>query len=144
MRSTQTENSGNVSPQSSSGKTSLGCLPPKTTLLGSSLELYPEHVWLYSRQVKNGKTLVMCLDQPDESLGEFSPLNTSECPNDAVESILSQVLETGLIPPKYYLSAKAARGILRRAKTRKRKLPPLLQAALERVAQTITKPKQGT
>ena len=60
-------------------------------------------------------------------------LNTSECPNVAVESSLSDILETGDVPPQYYLSPKACRGILRRAKARKKSLPPLLEAALQSV-----------
>ena len=64
-----------------------------------------------------------------------------EKPNDQVR--LSQVLETGSIPPQYYLSAKACAGVLRRAEKRGRSLPPLLQTALERVAQTTIKGKQG-
>ena len=39
-----------------------------------------------------------------------------------------------LIPQKYYLSAKACLGILRRAMSRGKQLPPLLKAALERTA----------
>lgn len=37
-------------------------------------------------------------------------------------------------PPKYFLSARACEGILRRAETRGKTLPPLLKAALERSA----------
>ena len=43
---------------------------------------------------------------------------------------LSQVLETILIPPKYFLSATACAGILRRAEKRGKKLPELLDLAL--------------
>ena len=39
-----------------------------------------------------------------------------------------------LIPQKYFLSAKACLGILRRAMSRGKQLPPLLKAALERTA----------
>jgi hypothetical protein len=44
---------------------------------------------------------------------------------------LAAVLETGGIPQRYYLTAQAATGILRRARTRGKKLPPLLEQALE-------------
>lgn len=68
---------------------------------------------------------------------EFWTLSTSEFPNSVVESSLSDILE----PPgehlrKYYLSPKAATGILRRAGRRGRRLPTLLQEALERLAAT--------
>ena len=62
-------------------------------------------------------------------------LNTLESPNDAVESSLSDVLETqGEHLKKYSLSAKAAQGILRRASRRGKTLPEQLQKALEQVA----------
>ena len=48
------------------------------------------------------------------SHGVSLTLNFSERPNDAVESSLSDILETGDIPQRYYLSAKACTGILRR------------------------------
>jgi hypothetical protein len=47
---------------------------------------------------------------------------------------LSEVLETGPLPPRYSLSAKACSGILRRAERRGKALPPMLKAALEAVA----------
>ncbi len=49
-------------------------------------------------------------------------------------SSLSDVLETGPLPPRYSLSAKACSGILRRAERRGKALPPMLKAALEAVA----------
>jgi hypothetical protein len=58
-------------------------------------------------------------------------LSISEFPNDADVSLLSDVLETGKLQQKFYLSGKACAGILRRAEKRGKKLPGLLQAALE-------------
>ena len=49
----------------------------------------------------------------------------------AVVSTLSQVLSTNA-PEKYYLSAKACAGILRRAQTRGKHLPEILREALSR------------
>lgn len=63
------------------------------------------------------------------SLGELMMLNTGECPNAAVESRLSQILEDNP-QEKYYLSAKACRGILRRAERRGKDLPKLLKQVL--------------
>jgi hypothetical protein len=63
--------------------------------------------------------------------------NSSEWPNDAVVCSLSQVLETD-VAPKYFLSPRACRGILRRAAKREKDLPPFLKQALERVAQVKT------
>lgn len=48
------------------------------------------------------------------SHGECLMLDFSECPSDDVESSLSDILETGAIPQRYFLSAKACEGILRR------------------------------
>lgn len=55
--------------------------------------------------------------------------------SDASVCSLSDILETGAVPPRYYLSAKACAGILRRAEKRGRELPALLRQALEAVVQ---------
>jgi hypothetical protein len=57
-------------------------------------------------------------------------LNGSESPNDAAVSSLSDILETGELPQRFFLSEKACAGILRRAERNGRKLPPALKAAL--------------
>lgn len=68
---------------------------------------------------------------PDGALRtELLMLNTGESPSAAVESTLSSILE-GSVPEKYYLSAQACEGILRRSEKRGKPLPPLLKEALE-------------
>ena len=67
------------------------------------------------------------------SLGEYLTLNTQECLSNAAGSTLSQILEDD-VPPKYFLTPKAARGILRRAAKRGRTLPERLRADLETLA----------
>ena len=62
--------------------------------------------------------------------GEPWTPNTTECPNVAVGSYLSQILQVNA-PEKYHLSARACEGILRRASRRGNQLPPMLQEALE-------------
>jgi hypothetical protein len=62
--------------------------------------------------------------------GESSTRSIGESPSDAVESTLSQILQANA-PEKYYLSAKACAGILRRAERRGKELPEMLKAALE-------------
>jgi hypothetical protein len=47
---------------------------------------------------------------------------------------LSDILETGDVPQRYFLSAKACMGILRRAEKRGKELPPQLARALQVVA----------
>jgi len=61
--------------------------------------------------------------------------NTSAWPNDASVCSLSQVLETGSIPQRFFLSSTACAGILRRAEKRGKALPHALQQALQTVAQ---------
>jgi hypothetical protein len=68
------------------------------------------------------------------SLTECLTLNTLEWPSDAAVCSLSDVLETGAVPQRYFLSATACRGILRRAEKRGKQLPQSLQAALEQSA----------
>ena len=60
----------------------------------------------------------------------------SERPSGVVGSTLSDVLETGAVPKRYWVSAKAAAGILRRARHRRKILPPRLMGALEDLAST--------
>ena len=64
--------------------------------------------------------------------GGYSTLSMPEYHSDAAVCSLSDILETD-VPRKYYLSAKAARGILRRAEKRGRELPELLRRALIQV-----------
>ena len=62
-------------------------------------------------------------------------LNTLESPKDGVESLLSDVLEVGSLPQKFYLSPRACEGILRRAEKRAKELPPALKVALQMAIQ---------
>ena len=60
-------------------------------------------------------------------------LNTGECPSDARESTLSQILQA-TAPEKYYLSARVSKGIIARAKKYGKELPKMLLEALEETA----------
>ena len=64
----------------------------------------------------------------------FLTLSTPEFHSAAVVSTLSDVLEIGDVPQRYFLSATACRGILRRAAKRGKELPAALKQALESVA----------
>ena len=71
----------------------------------------------------------------------FWTLNTPEhaaspglCPSADAVCSLSDILETGDVPRRYYLTAKACLGILRRAGKRGKDLPPQLARALQAVA----------
>lgn len=65
--------------------------------------------------------------------GEPTTHNTGECPRDERESTLSQILQEN-VPEKYFLSQKAALGILRRTKKRGKELPDMLKDALMELA----------
>jgi hypothetical protein len=71
------------------------------------------------------------------SATEFSTADTSEWPSDGGGSScsLSSILEQE-VDPRYYLSPRAALGILSRAGRRGRELPPHLREALEAVVRT--------
>ena len=102
-------------------------------------------------QKVSGKKPEWLSAQTGSSSGELLTLNMSEfnhipeqSPSDVDVCSLSLILETGPIDPRYFLSPKACQGILRRAEARGRALPPSLQQALVRVAQTTTTPKPAT
>ncbi len=61
----------------------------------------------------------------------FLTLNISECHKDAGGCSLSDVLETGEVLPKYFLSQRACAGILNRAEKHNKKMPAMLIAALK-------------
>ena len=78
----------------------------------------------------NGPTQTLSWVTDGAWLTELSMLNIGESPKDAEESTLSQILEVN-VPERYYLSAKACEGILRRASKRGKALPGMLLTALE-------------
>lgn len=118
---------------SSSGKTSQASSAPKTTHSGAFWAGLPGKMARWSHQGVNGRTLVLCMDPGAQSLGGPWTPNTSEWPNDAAVCSLSQVLEKGSIPQRFFLSGTACAGILRRAEKRGKSLPPSLHAALQAV-----------
>ena len=67
-------------------------------------------------------------------LGAYTMHSFGECPKEENVSLLSQILVEEA-HPKYSLSAKACQGILNRANRRGKKLPEILQTALEAQAE---------
>ena len=65
---------------------------------------------------------------------EFLTLNILEFPSGADACSLSDVLEVGNVPQRFFLSATACKGILRRAEKRGKDLPIQLRQALQAVA----------
>jgi hypothetical protein len=75
--------------------------------------------------------------------GDNTTPNFGECPSVARESTLSQILEANA-PEKYYLSARACEGILRRAEKRGKALPPILKEAMLQMIEWETASTRGT
>ena len=80
----------------------------------------------------DGHTPTVTSETDGALLTELLTRNIRESPSVAVESTLSQILEANA-PEKYYLSAKACDGILRRAERRGKALPAMLKKALEQM-----------
>lgn len=95
----------------------------------SSASQSREFLYLDLRKAESGHTQEQSWETDIRSLGEPLTLNTGESPKEDAESTLSQILEVDA-HPKYYLSAKACRGILRRAASRGKVLPEILEKAL--------------
>jgi hypothetical protein len=79
-------------------------------------------------RVKAGKTAASSSKQKADtaSHGELLTLSTLEFHSDAGVSSLSDILETGDLPQRYFLSSTACKGILRRAEKRGKDLPEAL------------------
>jgi hypothetical protein len=83
------------------------------------------------------------MDPKEQSRGGSWTPNISAWPNDGAVCSLSQVLEEGSIPLRYFLSAKACAGILRRAEARGKTLPEQLLSALRSSADADTSSLQS-
>lgn len=88
----------------------------------------------------SGRWLNSGMGSPTECL----TLNTSEFHSGADVSLLSHILEVQPVPPRFYLSVTACKGILRRAEKRKKKLPEMLYQALMQVTADCTEPADKT
>ena len=63
-------------------------------------------------------------------------------PSDGAVYSLSDILETGDVPQRYFLTPRACAGILRRAEKRGKDLPPILLRALRAVAGASSEPEK--
>ena len=128
MQSTQLDMFAASPPPSSSGKTSREFCLPQTTRLAASSHSYAG-VLSHCMRPTAGQMRVVFLDPAAQPHGASWMPNFSAWPNDAAVCSLSQVLETGSIPQRFFLSGKACAGILRRAEARGKALPlPLMRA----------------
>lgn len=117
------------------GKTSPGrSVPTKVRISGKSSKCSPGSAtpppMFLDLRKESGGLLGQSWEMDGLWLGEPTTLNFGESPSVAVESRLSWILEE-IVHPKYYLTAAACRGILRRAEQRGKELPPELKEALE-------------
>ena len=106
---------------------SLGRIFKKSSKRSSKLKNHP--FMLLDLRPGAGNMLGAYWEYDPPWLGSFGTPNTSECPKDAVECSLWQILQA-TAPSRYSLSQTACLGILRRAACRGKSLPPLLEAAL--------------
>lgn len=83
-----------------------------------------------SRESYNGVETAASWEMVSRLPGACWTLNIGESPSAARESTLWQILQADA-PQKYYLSARACQGILRRAERRGKELPSMLREALE-------------
>lgn len=119
----------------SSGRTSPECSQPTTMPSAPSWEAWsgvqPPSLNLQA----DGPARVWLMDRADAPPGGRWTPSTSAWPSDGSGSScsLAEVLEDGPLPTRYFLSSKAAAGILRRAEARGKELPPALQAAMRTV-----------
>ncbi len=93
------------------------------------------------RQTEDGRLEACSEGWQNSGMGSptaFLTLNTSDWPSDASVCSLSAILETGDVPRRFYLSARACAGILRRAERRGKALPHPLHDALRRTAAGVT------
>ena len=138
--STPCESLSGRAPAGRCSKTSLDC----SAATGAETLLPWLEKWLGAnltfRQVA-GKTPVLLSDRSGSSSGLLWTRNMSEWNHIPEQSLsdagvcsLSEILETGPIDPRYFLSARACAGILRRAEKRGKSLPPSFHAALQAVA----------
>jgi DNA-directed RNA polymerase subunit RPC12/RpoP len=145
------------SPDGFYGKMSPACFPTRETLSGNSSPGYQnsgmvsatEFSTLKTSESRSGavacglsdileteRTYYKCLECGEEFEDNFATgantLAPAECPRCGEENHVES--RTGDLPQRYFLSAKACAGILRRAAKRGKELPAALLQALREVA----------
>ncbi len=85
---------------------------------------------------ENGRPQAALWETATALRGECWTPNFGASPKEESVSLLSEVLETK-VPQKYYLSARACEGILRRAARRGKDLPPILKTILTYQAENL-------
>jgi hypothetical protein len=129
------------------GKMSPAFFPPCPTQL--PIHVSRRHRWIWSSTDRKWKLETSTIAKsytpstaswPDwQNSGTVLPTgylthSISECHSAAAACSLSDIMETGDLPQRFFLSPRACAGILRRAGKRGKALPALLAQALEEVA----------
>ena len=124
------------------GKTSPASSRRKTTPSAASSEGCSGAMKPLRLKAGSGIKQAFSVQKPSEWVIESSTPNTLAWLRGVGESFslpclvnLSQVLESGPVHQRYFLSAKACSGILRRAEKRGKELPEQLRVALQAVAE---------
>lgn len=91
-------------------------------------------------ETEAGQVQAWFMDPSEAPHGASLTPSTSEWRNDGAVSLCSlvEVLEAGPLPTRFYLSSRAATGILRRAERRGKTLPERLELALREVGRETT------
>ena len=100
-----------------------------------SSERWSEQTTLFDLTQEESGIQVWLPEMGERFRGASWTASISESPSDAAESsrvLLSEILLRIGRDERYWLSAKAAQGILTRASRKGKSLPPSLQEALER------------
>ena len=111
-----------IAPAGSSGRMSLASCP----VAADGILVPSSGVWGNSGMGSPGECLTLNMSEHAAS--------PSLSRSDAAVCSLSDILETGDVPQRFLLTAKACAGILRRAEKRGKQLPPQLAHALQAVA----------
>ena len=112
---------------------SLGCAAGKSPCQGGGGKTQESAPTPPDATAWRGECLTLNIREFPDFLGQFRSADGGCSSSDTVVS-LSEVLWTGSVPPRYYLTERACLGILRRAERRGKELPEMLKDALERQA----------
>jgi hypothetical protein len=120
----------------SSSRTSLesstsGTTPSAVSWLDWSASMSPS----FLQGPAGGRARVWLMDPADAPHGAYSTPSTTPWPSVGNVSLcyLAEVLETGMLPRRYFLTSRACNGILNRAERRGKLLPSMFREVLQRV-----------
>ena len=126
-----------VAPPAQESELSTFCTENEAAGIADALDAMPEAEFLrLTRAEIGGRCWATWQSWGMGSHTGFSTLSGSDWPKDAAVCLLSDILVTGNVPLKYFLSPTACLGILRRAEKRGKTLPEHLKRALMEVVRS--------